>query len=64
LLYDKIDLEQEKKKQKDLYNKKITQIDKLIDELEKVEEEYNKKQESEKFKIKFSQIKEKLDELM
>jgi hypothetical protein len=64
LLYDKIDLEQEKKKQKDLYNKKSTQIDKLVDELEKVEEKYNKEQETEKFKIKFRQIKEKLDELM
>jgi hypothetical protein len=64
LLYDKIDLEQEKKKQKDLYNKKLTQVDKLVDEEEKAEEKYNKNQETEKFKVKFSQIKEKLDELM
>ncbi len=64
LLYDKIDLEKEKKKQKDLYSKKVIQIDKLADKLEKQENIYIQEQEIEKFKVKFKQIKKKLDELI
>lgn len=63
-LYDKIDVEKVKKKQKDIYHKKLIEIEKILDYLEDEEIKYNEKKEIEKFKLKFEQIKTKLDELM
>ncbi len=64
LLYDKLDLQKEKRKQKDLYDKKLQKIQKLKNLLEDEKNKYNKKIEIEKFRVKFIQIKEMLDELI
>lgn len=63
-LYEKIDIDKEQKKQKDIYHKKLIQIEKLGDFLENEEIAYNEKIEEEKFKLKFIQIKTKLDEII
>ncbi len=63
-LYDKIDIEKEQNKQREVYHKKLIKIEKMSDHLENKEIEYNEKKEVEKFRIKFIQIKEKLDELI
>lgn len=63
-LYEKIDLEKEKSKQKDIYHKKLVKIEKLSEYLENEEIAYKEEKEEEKFKIKFVQIKNKLEELI
>lgn len=63
-LVEKISVEKEIKKQKKVYDKKIKEIKKLIEEIDDKEHEYNQKKEAEKFKVKFVQVREKLDELI
>jgi hypothetical protein len=63
-LYDKIDIEKERNKQKELYYKKLLKIEKMTSYLENEEIIYNEKKEIEKAKIKLIKVKEKLDELI
>lgn len=63
-LLDKIKIEDIRKKQTAIYNKKFNTIEKLNDELLNKERIYTEKKEIEKFRIKFIQIKEKLNELI
>ena len=59
--WDTIEFESEKRKQLKIYNKKDSQLEKLLQKINKLEKIENEKIENEKFKIRFKRIKSEVE---